>query len=402
MGQQPSGTVTFLFSDIEGSTVLLRELGTEQYAQALDEHRRLLRTAFDRHHGYEVDCEGDAFFVAFQSASAAIQAAAEAQEGTASHAWPDGTELRIRIGLHTGEPLLAPPKYVGMDVHKAARIMSAGHGGQVLLSQTTRDLIGEEPLPLCDLGEHRFKDLATPERVYQLGEGEFPALKTLYRSNFPVPATQFLGRERELSTIVGMINDPGTRLLTLTGPGGTGKTRLALQAAAEAADAFPDGMTWVPLAPVREPAHALSAVAQALEVREEPGAPLIESLTRALTDRTTLLLLDNAEHLLPDVADDSAALLTACPALRLLVTSRERLQVQSETVWPVPQLAESEGERLFVERARALEPSFVPTAAVADLCRALDELPLAIELAAARCVVFSPDQLIERLGQRLD
>ena len=392
---QPSGTVTLVFTDIEGSTRLLEELGVDAYRDALAEHRRVVRGACARYAGYEVDYDGDAFFYAFASAQAAVQAVSEAMVGL------EASPIRIRVGVHTGEPGLDPPKYVGMDVHRAARVMASGHGGQVVLSQTTRDLL-DESFALRDLGEHRLKDLTRPQRLYQLGVTDFPALKTLYRTNLPVPATPFLGREAELAAVVGLLFRENVRLLTLTGPGGTGKTRLALQAAAEAVVDYSDGVWWMPLAPLRDPRLVLPSLAQALEIREEPGRELAETIASRLAGKRLLVLLDNAEHLLPQLAADVAGLLAACPTLTLLVTSRERLRVATETAWPVPPLAPSDAGQLFVERARSAGVVLEADETVVELCRRLDELPLALELAAARTVVFSPEQLLERLGQRLD
>jgi predicted ATPase/class 3 adenylate cyclase len=389
----PGGTVTFLFTDVEGSTRLLHELGAEGYAQALAEHRRVIREACGVQGGVEVDTQGDAFFFAFPTAPGALAAAFALTEALASG------PIQVRVGLHTGAPLLTDEGYVGDDVHRAARIGASGHGGQVLVSAATAQLVERDGLR--DLGEHRFKDLAAPERVYQLGDRDFPALKSLYRTNLPVPATRFLGRERELREVVGLLNPEGARLLTLTGPGGTGKTRLALQAAAEAAERFPDGLWWVPLAPVRDPALLLSVVAQTLEVHEEPGSRLADSLAAALAGKRALVLLDNVEHLLPHATDEIAAL-GPPPGCVALVTSRERLQVQGEQVYPVPTLEESDGIELFFARARALDPAFAADGAVAQLCARLDNLPLALELAAARTVVFSPGELLERLTHRLD
>jgi predicted ATPase/class 3 adenylate cyclase len=389
----PAGTVTFLFTDVEGSTKLLHELGAEGYAAALAEHRRILRSAFAAHGGVEVDTQGDAFFVAFPSAPGAVEAVSEALK--ALEAGP----IRVRMGVHTGTPLVTDEGYVGPDVNRAARIAAAGHGGQVLVSASTVALLDDAPLR--DLGEHRFKDLAAPERVYQLGDANFPPLKSLYRTNLPVPATPFLGREREVAEVAEVLKSDGVRLLTLTGPGGTGKTRLALQAAAEAADSFPDGMMWVALAPLREPSLILPAVAQALEVNEEPGKPLRETLATALAGKRSLLLLDNAEHLLPGAAEGLAQLgFSGGPVL--LVTSRERLQLQGERVYPVATLEERDAMALFVARARALDPAFEGDGSIGELCARLDNLPLALELAAARTVVFSPEQLLARLSQRLD
>ncbi|MDQ3380922.1 MAG: adenylate/guanylate cyclase domain-containing protein [Actinomycetota bacterium] len=380
----PSGTVTFLFTDVEGSTKLLHELGAEGYAGALAEHRRVLREAFQAHKGVEVDTQGDAFFVAFPTAPGALAAVREMLAGLASGS------IRVRMGLHTGTPFLAEEGYVGPDVNRAARIAACGHGGQVLVSASTAQLV---ELELTDLGEHRLKDLSAPERIFQLGDGEFPALKSLYRTNLPVPATTFLGREGELAEVLSLLAREDTRLLTLTGPGGTGKTRLALQAAAEASDAFPDGVFWVPLAPLRDPTLVLETMAQA--VGSQNG------LAEHIQDKEMLCLFDNFEQVV-EAGAELADLLAACPNLDVLVTSRERLRVRGEQTYPVPPLAESDGEALFTARARAVEPSFASSEAVPTLCVRLDQLPLALELAAARTALFSPEQLLERLSQRLD
>jgi predicted ATPase len=384
----PSGTVTFLFTDIEGSTRLLHEHG-DRYVELLTEHRRVLRDAFARHGGVEVDTQGDAFFVAFARASDALGAAADGQAALT------GGPIRVRMGLHTGEPVATDEGYVGIDVHRAARIAAAGHGGQVLLSQSTRDLVAGETIR--DLGEHRLKDLSAPERLFQLGDGDFPRLKTLYQTNLPVPATPFLGRGRELVEVVGLLRDEDVRLLTLTGPGGTGKTRLALQAAAEVAEDAPDGVWWVSLSPLRDPALTLDAVARALDVRERAGFTLEETLVDVLAAKHALVLIDNAEHLLPQVATDIARLRRS-GGPKLLVTSRERLQLDGEHAWSVPSLDEHDGTALFTARARALRPTFAESPATAELCARLDNLPLALELAAARVPIFSPEQLLERLG----
>jgi predicted ATPase/class 3 adenylate cyclase len=378
----PSGTITFLFTDIEGSTRLLSELG-ETYADVLAEHRRALREAFERHGGVEVDTQGDAFFVAFVRASDAVSAAQAGQD--ALRAGP----VRVRMGLHTGEPLLSGENYVGMDVHRGARVAGAGHGGQVLLSQTTRDLL-DSSFKLVDLGLHRLKDLTEPQRLYQLGTEEFPPLKTLHQTNLPVPATPFLGRERELGEVLGLLRS--SRVLTLTGPGGSGKTRLALQTAAEAAEDFPAGVWWVPLSTLRDPSLVHDSIAQVLGSKN--------GLADHIADKELLLLLDNLEHLL-DATPQLAALLERCSGLRLLATSREPLRLSAEQEYPVAPFASEEAVDFFCARARAARPDFVPTAALPDICRRLDNLPLALELAAARVKILSLDQILGRLEQAL-
>ncbi len=378
----PTGTVTFLFTDIEGSTRLLRELG-DGYAQALAEHRRALREAWGRYEGVEVDTQGDAFFVGFARASDAVAAAANAQLALA------GGPVRVRMGLHTGEPLLADQGYVGFDVHRAARIAAAGHGGQVLLSQATADLAGVD---VRDLGLHRLKDLSAPERLFQLGTEDFPPLKTLHETNLPVPGTPFLGREREIDQIAALLGRPDVRLVTLTGPGGSGKTRLALQAAASAAEDYDRGVWWVPLASLADPALVLTAAAQALGSKD--------TLSATVGDHCLLLLLDNFEHLL-DAAVGVGETIRSCPNLTVLVTSREPLHVDGEWEVAVDPLREPEAIELFVQRALAINSDFVANDEVAEICRRLDCLPLAIELAAARVKALSPSVLLKRLEQRL-
>jgi predicted ATPase/class 3 adenylate cyclase len=379
----PSGTVTFLFTDVEASTSLLLELGAGAYAEALAEHRRILRQACAAHGGVEVDTQGDAFFVAFESAPDALEAARDTLAGLAAG------RIRVRVGLHTGTPHLDEEGYVGVDVHRAARIAACGHGGQVLVSASTAALTGTDGLR--DLGEHRLKDLSAPERIYQLGVGEFAPLKSLYRTNLPVPATPFLGREHELADVLGLLDD--ARLLTLTGPGGTGKTRLGLQAAAEASDRYPDGVFWVPLASLRDAGLVLEAAGQALGAKD--------GLAEHVADKTLLLMLDNFEHVV-DAADGLAELLASCPNLQMLVTSRELLRLPAEQAYPVPPLEPQDGIDLFVARAHAVDPAFATSPAVPALCARLEQLPLALELAAARVRVLSPEQLVERLSQRLD
>jgi predicted ATPase len=378
----PTGTVTFLFTDIEGSTRLLQELG-DAYADVLAEHRRALREAWRQHDGIEVDTQGDAFFVAFARASDAVAAATDAQRALASG------PVRVRMGLHTGEPLRADEGYVGFDVHRAARIAAAGHGGQVLLSQATVDLAGAD---VRDLGLHRLKDLSAPERLFQLGTEAFPPLKTLHETNLPVPATPFLGREREVDEIAVLLRRSDVRLVTLTGPGGSGKTRLALQAAGAAADDYDHGVWWVPLASLADSTLVETVAAQALGSKD--------TLPATVGDRRLLLVLDNLEHLL-DAAPGIAETIGSCPHLTVLVTSREPLHVDGEWEVAVDPLREREAVELFAQRATAVRSDFAANGEVAEICRRLDCLPLAIELAAARVKALSVPVLLERLEQRL-
>jgi predicted ATPase/class 3 adenylate cyclase len=398
MGQNalPAGTVTLLFTDVEGSTKLLRALGEADYAKALAEHRLVLRAAFGRHGGVEVDTQGDAFFVAFAAAPDALAAASEARAAL------EGRPIRVRMGLHTGTPLVTEHGYVGVDVHRAARIAAAGHGGQVLVSAATAGFVVGQGVPLLDLGEHRLKDLGVPERIFQLGDGAFAPLNTLSASNLPVPATPFLGRQRELESLSAMLLDPTVRVLTVTGPGGIGKTRLALQAAAESSAQFPDGVWWVALAPVRDAGLVPGALAQVLGVREEEGVDLSTALARRLEGRRMVVLLDNAEHLLPALLDGAARLVEWSKSLTVLVTSRERLQLASERVFSVPSMGAADAVTFFRERAAALGVPLEPSGTVEALCERLDRLPLALQLAAARLRTFSPEQLLDRLSGRLD
>jgi predicted ATPase/class 3 adenylate cyclase len=378
----PTGTVTFLFTDVQGSTRLLHELGDAAFADALAEHRRVLREAFARHGGVEVDTQGDAFFYAFPTAPGALAAAADGRQAL------DGGPIRVRIGLHTGTPLLSGEGYVGADVHRAARIAAVAHGGQVVVSAATVALTGTEGLH--DLGAHRLKDLSAPERLYQLGHEDFPPLRSLYSTNLPVPSTPFLGRERELSEVSALLYD-GARLLTLTGAGGSGKTRLALQSAGAVSDAFPDGVYWVPLAPLRDPRLVLDAAAKSLGAEDVAGR---------ITDKRVLLYFDNFEHLL-DASADIAELVGACPNMKVLVTSREPLHLSGEQEYAVRPFVHQEGVGFFLARARAIDPAFEAHPAVAEICTRLDNLPLALELAAARVKALPPEQLLQRLEQRL-
>jgi predicted ATPase len=376
--QLPTGTVTFLFTDIEGSTRLLDELGAEGYAQALAEHRHVIRETCAAHDGVEVDTQGDAFFVAFPTAPGALAAAADMTEAFSSG------RIQVRIGLHTGTPLLTDEGYVGDDVHLGARIAAAAHGGQIICSQATADLVD---LELPDLGEHRLKDIQAPVAIYQLGDARFPPLKTISNTNLPRPASSFVGRDGETQKVVCLLRD-GARLVTLSGPGGSGKTRLAIEAAAELVPDFKAGVFWVGLAALRDATLVTETIAQTLGAKD--------GLAEHVAEREMLLLLDNLEQVI-ECAPELAALVEACPNLGLLCTSRELLRVRGEVEYAVPPLTGTEAVELFCQRSQ-LHPDEV----IAELCRRLDDLPLAVELAAARTSVLTPQQILERLSQRLD
>jgi predicted ATPase/class 3 adenylate cyclase len=376
----PSGAVTLLFSDVEGSTKLLHEVGPEAYAEKLAEHRRVVRVACTAQSGVEVDTQGDAFFLAFPTATEAVEAAQAITEALAPG------PVALRIGLHTGTPLLTDEGYVGEDVHFAARVAASAHGGQVVFSQTTRSLL-DDRYPLVDLGEHRLKDISEPVAIFQLGIESFPPLKTISNTNIPRPASSFVGRERELSELLARIQ-AGARLVTLTGPGGSGKTRLALEAATSLVPEYKAGVFWVGLAALRDAALVTGTIAQTLGAKD--------GLAEHIGEREMLLLLDNLEQVI-EAAPELSRLLQGCPNLTLLVTSRELLRVQGEIEYPVPALANTEAVSLFCERAQT-EASEV----IGELCQRLDNLPLAVELAAARTRALSPAQILERLSQRLD
>lgn len=427
-GPLPRGTLTFLFTDIEGSTKLLDALGTDRYHEVLEAHTVALREAFAA--GHEVRIEGDALFMVFATAQDALAAAAAGQRALARTAFPHGAVVRVRMGMHTGEGTPASEKagadYVGMDVHRAARIAAVAHGGQVLASGATRMLAGSE-LPagvtLRDLGDHRLKDLAQPERIFQLiidgCPDAFPALRTLDRTpnNLPTQLTTFIGREAELREGLRLLD--GTRLLTLTGPGGTGKTRLSLQIAAEAAPAFPDGVFWVPLAPISDPELVASTIAHSLGVQVSGNELPLDRVTEHVREKRLLLVLDNFEQIL-SAAPMVSTLLAAATQLKVVTSSRAALHLTGEQELPVPPLelpdperlpsievlAQSDAVRLFIERARAVKPDFMVTAenarAVAEICFHLDGLPLAIELAAARVKLLTPQAMLPRLKRGLD
>jgi predicted ATPase/class 3 adenylate cyclase len=429
MRMLPTGTATFLFTDIEGSTRLVEATG-EAYGDLLAGHHELLRAAIRAHRGVEVGTEGDSFFVVFPDARDAVTAAVEIQRAIAGHPWPAEAKVRLRIGLHTGEARLGADTYVGMDVHRAARIMAAAHGGQILVSTATRDAVALAPLPdigLRSLGEHRLRDLPTRERLYQVMatglEADLPPPRSVESipSNLPLPDSDILGRDAELATIHDRILTPSVRILTLVGPGGIGKTRLAVHAAATEIEHFGDGAHFVDLSPARDSDDVHQAVVRSVELTvTTDGRSLGEAIAEQLRPRELLLVLDNFEQVMP-VAPDIADLIRRCPRLKVLVTSREPLRVRPEEVLAVQPLAlptrargtvratdiaGAAAVRLFVERARLAQPGFELTdanaAAVADICARLDGLPLAIELAAARLRLFSAEELRDRLGSRLD
>jgi predicted ATPase/class 3 adenylate cyclase len=433
------GQLTFLFSDIEGSTRLEEALGTAAYAAVRERHRALLRGAFANHGGTEQGTEGDSFFVVFPNARSAIDAAVEAQRALAAEAWPAGADVRVRMGIHSGEAELVGGSLVGLDINRAARIAGVAHGGQVLASESTRVLAAglANGITLRDLGDHRLRDLRAPLRLHQVtAEGliaEFPPLRSLDArpNNLPTQLTNFVGRDAELAETRELLGR--TRLLTLTGPGGTGKTRLSLQLAANVAEDYPDGVFFVPLETVRDPALLGSAIGGAIGVVESGTRPVRDAVVEWLAGKHVLLVLDNFEQVLaaaPLVTD----LLRSAEGLRVIVSSRGALHVAGEQEYPVPglpvppdtarltatelaqlpgdlrhispaALAQYEAVRLFVMRALAVRPGFAITndnaPAVAAICARLGGLPLAIELAAARVKLLSPDAILARLEGQL-
>jgi predicted ATPase/class 3 adenylate cyclase len=425
----PSGTLTFLFTDIEGSTKLLNALGTHRFGQVLAVHTKALRSAF-ADGGTEIRTAGDSLFVVFHSAPKAVRATAAAQRALAAAHFPHDAVVRVRMGMHTGVGTPASADagadYVGIDVHRAARIAAIAHGGQVLISGATAALAGQDlgdRTALRDLGEHRLKDLAQPERIYQLVidglPSDFPPVRSLDRTpnNLPTQVTTFIGRGAEIRDGLRLLG--ATRLLTLTGPGGTGKTRLSLQLAAEAATGFPDGAFWVPLAPISDPALVPSTIAHALGVHVAGKEDPLQRVLEHVRGKRMLLVLDNFEQIMPATPAVSA-LLASGPDLKVIASSRAPLHISGEQEFAVPPLelpdpegplspdalAQSDAVRLFIERARAVRPDFMVTAenagAVAEICSRLDGLPLAIELAAARVKLLSPQAMLPRLRKGID
>ena len=427
MSGPPTGTVTFLFTDIEGSTRLW-ESNTQEMQEALARHDELLRTAIEERCGYVFKTVGDAFCAAFGTATDAAEAALVAQRALLEEGWTEEIgAIKVRMALHSGAAEERDGDYFGPPVNRVARLLSAGHGGQILLSHAAQELTRDdlpEGATLRDLGERRLKDLFRPERVFQLLSPElptsFPPLMTLDAriNNLPAQPTPLVGRERELGELRDLLDREGVRLLTLTGAGGIGKTRLGLQIAAELLDEFEDGVFFVELAPITDPALVASAVAEPLGVVEAGDQPLEESLKGYLRGKELLMLLDNFEQVL-DAAPLVGRLLSACPKLKVLTTSRSVLRIYGEQEYPVPplelprpgrlpaidRLSQYEAVRLFIERAKAARPDFSVTdenaPAVAEICARLDGLPLAIELAAARIKLLTPAAVLGRLGSRL-
>jgi len=421
MSVLPTGTVSLLFSDIEGSTALLSRLGSS-YVVALSGQREVLRASWAAHGGTELGTEGDSFFVVFSTAEDAVAAAARAQRELAEFAWPDGEQVRVRIGIHTGSPKVHDGSYVGMDVHRAARIAAAAHGGQVVVSETTAKLVtGRLPdrSTLRDLGRHQLKDIPQPEHLFQLSlaglQVDFVPLKTLGAvSSLPAPPTPLVGRDGELAELLELLRSPGVRLVTLTGPGGSGKTRLAIGTASRLTEAFPDGVFFVPLASATTPEVMWMTMAEVLDVPAE--ARLLPSLVEHVAHMTSLFVLDNLEQL-PGADVVVSQLLNAATGVVVIATSRRPLHVGGEHEYPVPALElpvqadlhhalRSGAVQLFVQQATMVRPSFALSESnvsdVIQICHRLDGLPLAIELAAARVKLLSPAALVNRLGTALE
>jgi len=421
----PSGTVAFLMSDIEGSTRLVGAAG-DRFPALLDDHFALLRASVGDQRGTIVSTEGDSVFAVFPTVRAAISAAVAAQRELGAHAWPAGLELRVRIGIHVGEAVFGGRDYTGIDVHKAARIMAAAWGGEIIASQAVAALVGDaldDEVTLHDLGAHSLRDIADSERLYQVVapglRADFPPPRTesaAAPTNLPTPLTRFVGRRRELAELLALLETE--RLITLIGPGGTGKTRLAIEAARNARTTFRDGVWFVPLDIIRDATLVIPAIAQTLGVAERPGRSIADLLAEHLKSLRTLIVLDNLEQVV-NVAPQIGTLVSATERVCLLCSSREQLGIAGERIYPVSplglppepgrpsasDLANSDAVELFVERARAARPGFelndANAPAIAAICRRLDGLPLAIELAAARVNLLAPAQIMDRLDHRL-
>ena len=420
----PTGTVTFLFSDLERSTQLVQELGTPAFTVLLEQHHRILRSAFAAPGASERGTEGDSFLVVFPEAGGAVGAAVRAQLGLAAASWPENASVRVRIGIHSGSGTLGGDDYVGIDINRAARIASAAHGGQVLISDATRALVADrlpDGVRLQSLGSYRLKDLPGAERLWQLEirglPASFPPLRALdvRRAHIPPESTTFIGRDAELRDISRLVGEH--RLVTLTGPGGSGKTRLAIRTAAHVADGFTDGAVFVSLASVTTADHIATAITSALGLPDDGTRPARDGLLGWIREHEVVLVLDNLEQI-PDAAHAIGDLLASAPGLRVLATSRAHLRVAGEQEFPVPPLpipgrnatAEtleaSDGVRLFLDRARLVRPEFMPSAEdlriIGEICGRLDGLPLAIELAAARVRLLPVAAIRDRLSRRLD
>lgn len=406
MAALPGGFVTFVFTDIAGSTRLFQRLG-ERYRTLLEEHRRLVRAAFDAHGGVEVRTEGDAFFAAFRTPWDGVLGCVDAQRALSNHPWPDDGVIRVRMGLHSGEAEPIDGDYVSMVVHQAARVAAAGHGGQIIVSEATRDAVEAElpaPVTLVALGEYVLKDFDGPEPLYQVLHPElpvsFPALSVMPARghNLPIARTSFLGRDPDVRELVALVAQ--APLVTITGSGGVGKTRLALEVGRGLLPSFPGGVWLVELMDVTDADSVGFALAAALGVREEPGRPLEETLVEALTSRRLAIILDNCEHVVRGVARIVDRVLAHAPNLRVLATSRQPLGVAGERVWETRPVALEAAVQLFAERASAVRRDFVANDDVVAICAAVDCLPLAVELAAARVRALSPAQILAKLSRR--
>jgi predicted ATPase/class 3 adenylate cyclase len=428
MAELPQGTVTFFFTDVEGSTRMVRELGDESWAGLLQTHRELVRSAVLKHNGHEFGTQGDAIFAAFAKATDATAAAIAAQQALQAHDWPDDMQVRIRLGLHSGEAIAHGDNYVGKEVHRAARICDVGHGGQILLSARTAGLVRDDlaaDISLIDMGEHRLKDMGNPERLFQIEAPglltEFAQLRSLQSpSNLSAARSSFVGRDKELGTVSGLLEDE--RLVSLTGIGGSGKTRLAIEIGSRELTRFVDGVFFIDLAPLTDPELIAQAMAAACSealgdiLSGDVGGTAEDRLVNALAARSCLLIVDNCEHLIDGAADLLDRILADCPTITLLVTSREALGIEGEQIVPIPSLLvpddssdaraadNSDAVRLFAERAKSVKRSFAVGPdnrdAVVEICRRLDGIPLAIELAATRVAHLSVQQIAERLEDR--
>ena len=419
-----ASTVTLVFTDIEGSTVLLERLG-DGYATLIADHHAIVDGAAGRHGGRRIDAAGDGLFYSFTTARGAMTACVEAQRELGAHSWPDDADVRVRMGIHTGEPLSAKTGYVGIDVHRAARICAAGHGGQILVSQAARSLIGTglpDDVGLTDLGLHHLRGIEGPERLFQVVapglETDFPPVRSLDTTpnNLPRQLSSFVGRDQEIEDAERRLGE--STMLTLTGPGGVGKTRLALEIAAHLLSSFPDGVWLVELAPLTEDQLVDDAIASALRIKQRPGADIPTTIIESMEERRMLLILDNCEHLIEPVVAITHQIMRRCPEVQVLATSREALGMPGESLMAVPSMSlpstdgqaaaetlqESDAVRLFVDRARTVLPSFELTDAVAapvvQICRRLDGIPLAVELAASRIRSLPPAQIAARLDDR--